>query len=173
MQCTHLLACTSPYDVFRCLQPELLPISGLKSFNYSEMAPHEKVGDLITHLVLPVGISAIGGLAGISRYMKSSLLEGVEASLPPPVQRFARENRHPKTCLAQCPFADPLQSLGSLFPDSSVEVLFLNPSSPFQGWDNFYLSVMAPGLYNNNGNSLVIGRSSLSLETCLPTSCMQ
>ncbi len=54
---------------------ELLPISGLKSFNYSEMTPHEKVGDLISHLFLPVGISAIGGLAGISRYMKSSLLE--------------------------------------------------------------------------------------------------
>jgi peptide/nickel transport system permease protein len=54
---------------------ELLPISGLKSFNYSEMSPFEKVTDLASHLILPVGISALGGLAGISRYMKSSLLE--------------------------------------------------------------------------------------------------
>jgi peptide/nickel transport system permease protein len=54
---------------------ELLPISGLKSFNYSELSPLEKLGDLASHLILPVGISAFGGLAGISRYMKSSLLE--------------------------------------------------------------------------------------------------
>jgi peptide/nickel transport system permease protein len=54
---------------------ELLPISGLKSFNYSEFSPLEKLGDLASHLILPVGISALGGLAGISRYMKSSLLE--------------------------------------------------------------------------------------------------
>jgi len=54
---------------------ELLPISGLKSFNYSEFSPLEKLGDLVSHLILPVGISALGGLAGISRYMKSSLLE--------------------------------------------------------------------------------------------------
>lgn len=54
---------------------ELLPISGLKSFNYSEFSFLEKFADLIQHLILPVGISAFGGLAGISRYMKSSLLE--------------------------------------------------------------------------------------------------
>jgi peptide/nickel transport system permease protein len=54
---------------------ELLPVSGLKSFNYSELSPLEKLGDLVRHLILPVGISAFGGLAGISRYMKSSLLE--------------------------------------------------------------------------------------------------
>ncbi|HQP55572.1 MAG TPA: ABC transporter permease, partial [Syntrophorhabdus sp.] len=54
---------------------ELLPISGLKSFNYSEMTPLEKLWDLMSHLILPIGISAFGGLAGISRYMKNSLLE--------------------------------------------------------------------------------------------------
>jgi peptide/nickel transport system permease protein len=54
---------------------ELLPISGLKSFNWDELGPLEKVGDLAGHLILPVSISAIGGLAGISRYMKNSLLE--------------------------------------------------------------------------------------------------
>jgi len=54
---------------------DLLPISGLKSFNYEELSPLGKAGDVATHLVLPVFISGIGGLAGISRYMKSSLLE--------------------------------------------------------------------------------------------------
>lgn len=54
---------------------ELLPISGLKSFNYSEFSTGGKVLDLIKHLILPVSISAFGGLAGISRYMKNSLLE--------------------------------------------------------------------------------------------------
>jgi len=52
-----------------------LPISGLKSFNYEELSPFGKVVDLIKHLALPVCISAFGGLAGISRYMKNSLLE--------------------------------------------------------------------------------------------------
>jgi peptide/nickel transport system permease protein len=52
-----------------------LPISGLKSFNYEEFSPLEKVLDLTKHLILPICISAFGGLAGISRYMKNSLLE--------------------------------------------------------------------------------------------------
>ena len=54
---------------------ELLPISGLKSFNFDEFTFFEKVSDIIQHLILPVFISAFGGLAGISRYMKNSLLE--------------------------------------------------------------------------------------------------
>jgi len=54
---------------------DLLPISGIKSFNYEELSPLGKVFDVAKHLVLPVFISAVGGLAGISRYMKSSLLE--------------------------------------------------------------------------------------------------
>ncbi len=52
-----------------------LPISGLKSFNYEEFSLIGKVVDLARHLALPVCISAFGGLAGISRYMKNSLLE--------------------------------------------------------------------------------------------------
>jgi len=52
-----------------------LPISGLKSFNYEEFSPIGKAVDLAKHLVLPICISAFGGLAGISRYMKNSLLE--------------------------------------------------------------------------------------------------
>jgi peptide/nickel transport system permease protein len=54
---------------------ELLPISGLKSFNFDELSPLGKVWDVVKHVILPVCISAFGGLAGISRYMKNSLLE--------------------------------------------------------------------------------------------------
>ena len=54
---------------------DLLPISGVKSFNYEELTPFQKILDLAHHLVLPIFLSALGGLAGISRYMKSSLLE--------------------------------------------------------------------------------------------------
>jgi peptide/nickel transport system permease protein len=54
---------------------DLLPISGIKSFNYEELTSFQKILDLGHHLVLPIFLSALGGLAGISRYMKSSLLE--------------------------------------------------------------------------------------------------
>ena len=52
-----------------------LPISGIRSFNYDEFSPIGKMVDLTEHLILPISISAFGGLAGISRYMKNSLLE--------------------------------------------------------------------------------------------------
>ncbi len=55
---------------------EWLPISGLHSLmGYSAMSTMEKVMDWARHLVLPVTVSAVGGLAGLSRYMKSSMLE--------------------------------------------------------------------------------------------------
>ncbi|HOE16508.1 MAG TPA: ABC transporter permease [Syntrophorhabdaceae bacterium] len=54
---------------------ELLPISGIKSFNFSELSFFDKTIDVAKHLILPVCISGFGGLAGISRYMKNSLLE--------------------------------------------------------------------------------------------------
>ncbi|OPY71530.1 MAG: Nickel transport system permease protein NikB [Syntrophorhabdus sp. PtaU1.Bin058] len=54
---------------------ELLPISGIKSFNFSDLSFFDKTIDVTKHLILPVSISAFGGLAGISRYMKNSLLE--------------------------------------------------------------------------------------------------
>lgn len=53
----------------------LLPISGITSLNFDSMSPLEKVADLGRHLALPVLVSAFGGLAGISRYMRSSMLE--------------------------------------------------------------------------------------------------
>ena len=52
-----------------------LPISGLRSLNYEYLTPWAQFVDLIKHLVLPVFISAFGGLAGLSRYMRANMLE--------------------------------------------------------------------------------------------------
>lgn len=52
-----------------------LPISGIRSLNYEYLPPLSAFTDLIKHLILPVLISAFGGLAGLSRYMRSSMLE--------------------------------------------------------------------------------------------------
>lgn len=53
----------------------LLPISGIQSIDISDMGPFERLWDWIKHLILPVGISAFGGIAGLSRYSRSSMLE--------------------------------------------------------------------------------------------------
>ncbi|OGW33503.1 MAG: diguanylate cyclase [Nitrospirae bacterium GWC2_42_7] len=54
-----------------------LPISGLKSMNYESLSILGKIFDRAEHLILPVFISAFGGLAGLSRFMRSSMLEVV------------------------------------------------------------------------------------------------
>jgi peptide/nickel transport system permease protein len=53
----------------------ILPISGIQSIDVSGMGPGERVLDWIKHLILPVGVSAFGGIAGLSRYSRSSMLE--------------------------------------------------------------------------------------------------
>jgi peptide/nickel transport system permease protein len=52
-----------------------LPISGIKSFNYASLTGTSQFIDKSLHLVLPVFVSSFGGLAGMSRYMRSSMLE--------------------------------------------------------------------------------------------------
>jgi len=53
----------------------VLPISGLHSLDYSGMSVPGKLLDVASHLILPVFISAFTGLAGLSRYVRSSMLE--------------------------------------------------------------------------------------------------
>lgn len=52
-----------------------LPISGLKSMNYDTLPLFGKIWDRTCYLILPVFVSSLGSLAGISRYMRSSMLE--------------------------------------------------------------------------------------------------
>jgi peptide/nickel transport system permease protein len=54
-----------------------LPISGIRSLNYEYLPPMSAFADLIKHLLLPVFLSAFGGLAGLSRYMRANMLEVV------------------------------------------------------------------------------------------------
>ncbi len=53
----------------------LLPVSGLKSLGYEYLGFGAQIVDRVSHLILPVFISAIGGVAGFSRYMRSNMLE--------------------------------------------------------------------------------------------------
>jgi len=53
----------------------LFPIAGLKSFGYEYLDWWGRLMDSLHHLILPVFVSAFGGLAGFSRYMRSNMLE--------------------------------------------------------------------------------------------------
>ena len=52
-----------------------LPISGISSLDYDSLGAAGKLADRARHLVLPVLLAAFGGLAGMSRYMRSNMLE--------------------------------------------------------------------------------------------------
>lgn len=56
---------------------EWLPISGLTSFDYERLSAWEKFVDLSKHLAMPVLVSSFTGLAGMSRFMRQSMLEVV------------------------------------------------------------------------------------------------
>ncbi|OGP70684.1 MAG: diguanylate cyclase [Deltaproteobacteria bacterium RBG_13_60_28] len=52
-----------------------LPISGLTSLQFSQFTFWQKAQDLVAHVTLPVLGAAFLGLAGMSRYMRGSMLE--------------------------------------------------------------------------------------------------
>jgi peptide/nickel transport system permease protein len=56
-----------------------LPISGLHDYSWQQMGYWEQQFDLLKHLVLPVFISAIGGLAGMSRFMRTGMLDVISS----------------------------------------------------------------------------------------------
>jgi peptide/nickel transport system permease protein len=53
----------------------IFPIAGLKSIGFEYLGFFGQIWDVIHHLILPVFVSAFGGLAGFSRYMRSNMLE--------------------------------------------------------------------------------------------------
>ncbi|WP_419780723.1 ABC transporter permease [Maridesulfovibrio sp.] len=53
----------------------VFPISGLTSLDYELLSPWGKMVDLARHLTLPIFIYTFGSLAGMSRFMRSSMLE--------------------------------------------------------------------------------------------------
>ena len=52
-----------------------LPISGIKSLYLANPTFWNRALDYVRHLFLPVFVSAFGGLAGLSRYTRSNMLE--------------------------------------------------------------------------------------------------
>lgn len=53
----------------------LLPISGIQSLDVTGLSAWDRLLDRAQHLILPVFVSAFGGLAGLSRYMRNNMLE--------------------------------------------------------------------------------------------------
>jgi len=54
-----------------------LPVSGITSLDFENLSFFKKILDVSRHLVLPVLVASIGGLAGFSRYMRQSMLNAL------------------------------------------------------------------------------------------------
>jgi peptide/nickel transport system permease protein len=53
----------------------ILPISGMVSNEFDLLPWYSKVGDFLSHLILPLVVTTFGGLASVSRYARTSMLE--------------------------------------------------------------------------------------------------
>ncbi len=53
----------------------LLPVSGMTSTEAEYLPWNDRILDLISHLILPLIVTTYGGLASISRYARTSMLE--------------------------------------------------------------------------------------------------
>ena len=53
----------------------ILPLSGLKSMDYNSLTTGGQIWDITKHLLMPIFIYTFGSLAGMSRFMRSSMLE--------------------------------------------------------------------------------------------------
>lgn len=52
-----------------------LPVSGLQSLGAERLPWGTRLADMARHLAIPIGVMVFGGLAGISRYVRSQMLE--------------------------------------------------------------------------------------------------
>ena len=57
------------------LEHQWFPLSGLVSMDYPALSFWGKLADIVHHLVLPVLVITVGSIAGMSRFMRSSMLE--------------------------------------------------------------------------------------------------
>ena len=57
------------------LDHQWFPLSGLVSMEYPYLSWWEKCLDIAWHLILPVTVITVGSLAGMSRFMRSAMLE--------------------------------------------------------------------------------------------------
>ncbi len=52
-----------------------LPVSGIMSVEGEYLPLYQRVGDVLSHLILPLAVTTYGGLASVSRYARTSMLE--------------------------------------------------------------------------------------------------
>lgn len=57
------------------VQTNLFPLGGMQSDNYANLGILGQIGDRFMHLVLPVAVLTVGGLAGLQRQMRGNLLD--------------------------------------------------------------------------------------------------
>ncbi|WP_022852245.1 ABC transporter permease [Limisalsivibrio acetivorans] len=57
------------------VQKGWIPISGLRSYNYDQLSTIGQIKDILWHATLPVVLSVFGGLAGLSRFARNSMLD--------------------------------------------------------------------------------------------------
>ena len=57
----------------------LFPLSGFESTNANELTTLEYIGDIIWHVTLPIICMSYGGLAALSRYARTGLLDVIRA----------------------------------------------------------------------------------------------
>ena len=57
------------------LEHQWLPISGLTSLDFESFSRWEKLVDIGSHLILPITVITVGSVAGMSRFMRASMLE--------------------------------------------------------------------------------------------------
>ena len=58
-----------------CVQWQWLPVSGIASLGAEQWPWWQRLLDLARHLVLPIGIATFGGLAGLTRYVRGSMVD--------------------------------------------------------------------------------------------------
>ena len=57
------------------LDHQWFPISGLTSLDFASFSLWRQALDIMSHLVLPITVITVGSVAGMSRFMRSSMLE--------------------------------------------------------------------------------------------------
>lgn len=64
--------------IFFGVQLEWFPISGISSYGSEDWPFYQRLGDWAWHLTMPILIGVLGSIAGMSRYMRSSMLEVIK-----------------------------------------------------------------------------------------------
>jgi peptide/nickel transport system permease protein len=57
------------------VQLDWLPVSGMMSIGSEYLPWYQQAGDVMIHLILPLVVTTYGGLASVSRYARTSMLE--------------------------------------------------------------------------------------------------